>query len=173
MKPAASKAVEDVIPPLGDLLEFLRLMWAVDSGLQSASKRMLRTLGITAPQRLAIRMIGRFPGMSAGRLAVLLRLHPSTLTGVLSRLDGLGHLRRKRDPRDGRRVQLFLTTSGRRLGGADTGTVEETVAYAMNQVSSSDLNGAKRVLRAIAHELEGRGRQALEEPRHPRPRRSR
>ena len=65
----------------------MRLLWAVDHGLQRRSKRMAATLGVTGPQRLVIRIVGRFPGISAGRLASILHLHPSTLTGILRRLE--------------------------------------------------------------------------------------
>ena len=60
---------EDKGPPLGAVLDFMRLLWAVDHSLQSASKRMESTFGITGPQRLVVRIVGRFPGIAAGREA--------------------------------------------------------------------------------------------------------
>jgi DNA-binding MarR family transcriptional regulator len=44
---------------------------------------MIGEVGVTGPQRLVLRVVGLFPGMSAGELATVLRVHPSTLTGVL------------------------------------------------------------------------------------------
>src|SRR2546423_15613008 len=52
---------------LGPVLEFMKQLWAVDHGLQSASKRMEASFGITGPQRLVVRIVGRFPGIAAGR----------------------------------------------------------------------------------------------------------
>src|SRR5258707_7526276 len=72
-------------PPLGAVLDFMRLLWAVDHALQSASKRMEATFGITGPQRLVVRIAGRFPGISAGRIAAILPVPPSTLTRILQR----------------------------------------------------------------------------------------
>src|SRR5206468_4578402 len=66
-------------PPLGAVLDFMRLLWAVDHALQSASKRMEATFGVTGPQRLVVRIVGRFPGIAAGRVAQILHVHPSTL----------------------------------------------------------------------------------------------
>ena len=57
--------------PLGAVLDFMRLLWAVDHSLQSASKRMEAAFGITGPQRLVVRIVGRFPGIAAGRVAEL------------------------------------------------------------------------------------------------------
>ena len=72
--------------PLGAVLDFMRRLWALDHALQSISKRMETTLGLTGPQRLVIRIVGHSPGISAGKLAELMHVHHSTLTGVLGRL---------------------------------------------------------------------------------------
>src|SRR5258708_10274784 len=93
---------EDKGPPLGAVVDFMRLLWAVDHSLQSASKRMESIFGITGPQRLVVRIVGRFPGIAAGRVAEILHVHPSTLTGILRRLEARGVLQRRIDPRDGR-----------------------------------------------------------------------
>src|SRR5512146_2700458 len=94
---------------LGAPVEFLRLLWAVDHGLQSASKRMAQSLGVTGPQRLVIRIVGRVPGISPRRLAEGLHVHPTTLTGVLTRLVDHGLLARRGDASDRRRMILTLT----------------------------------------------------------------
>jgi len=97
---------EAAIADLGPVLQFMRLLWGVDHALQRASKHMARSLGVTGPQRLVIRIIGRSPGISAGLLARILHVHPSTLTGVIERLERHALLRRRHDPTDGRRVPL-------------------------------------------------------------------
>src|SRR5437016_14410817 len=100
---------------LGPILEFMKQLWAVDHGLQSASKRMEASFGITGPQRLVVRIVGRFPGIAAGRVAEILHVHPSTLTGILKRLEARGVLQRRSDPRDARRALFGLTAKGRKL----------------------------------------------------------
>jgi DNA-binding MarR family transcriptional regulator len=64
----------------------MQLLWAVVHELEITSKRMTGEIGVTGPQRLVLRVVGLFPGLSAGELATILHLHPSTLTGVLQRL---------------------------------------------------------------------------------------
>ncbi len=100
---------------LGPVLEFMRLLWATDHGLQSASKAMATRLGVTGPQRLVIRILGRRAELSAGELSRILLVHPSTLTGVLQRLQGRGLVERRADPQDRRRALLRLTPAGRRV----------------------------------------------------------
>src|SRR5579864_2525298 len=77
-------------PTLGATLEFMRLLWALDHVLHKRSKWMARRYGVTGPQRLALRVIGREPDVSAGRLAGILKVHPSTLTGILQRVERRG-----------------------------------------------------------------------------------
>src|SRR5260370_29293539 len=98
---------------LDPVLDFLRLLWSVEHGLQRSSKRMESTVGITGPQRLVLRIVGKFPGLSAGELARIIHLHPSTITGILQRLASRGLLTRERDPRDTRRVRLRLKPRAR------------------------------------------------------------
>jgi hypothetical protein len=71
---------------LDPVLDFLRLLWSIEHGLQSTSKRMGATMGITGPQRLVLRVVSQYPDISAGELAHVVRLHPSTITGILQRL---------------------------------------------------------------------------------------
>ncbi|AKJ07641.1 DNA-binding MarR family transcriptional regulator [Archangium gephyra] len=140
-------------PPLGEVLEFMRLLWAVDHGLQSTSKRMESTLGLTGPQRLVLRLVGRFPGITAGRLAQIMHVHPSTLTGVLKRMEKRGLLERKSDPLDGRKALFALTEAGRVLDVPSEGTVENAVQRAISRLPRARLENAQEVLMALAQEL--------------------
>ena len=134
---------------LGPVLGFMRALWALDHALQTASKRMEVALGVTAPQRLVVRIGGRFPGISAGEVSDILHLHPSTLTGVLQRLAQRGLIVRRADPADGRRVLLDLTVRGREVDGMRSGTVEAAVRRALRRVSP----GAERTVRQAAEIL--------------------
>jgi DNA-binding MarR family transcriptional regulator len=148
---------------LGETLAFLRLIWEIDHGLQIASKRTEALVGVTGLQRLVIRILGRFPGLSAGQLAGLLHVDPSTLSGVLARLADRDLIDRRSDPRDSRRAQLALTADGRRLDVATEGTVESAVERALKRIPTTKLNSAREVLRALAESLvgaNGRSRQS-------------
>ncbi len=139
--------------PLGKLLDFMRLIWALDHGLQSLSKRMQVTLGLTGPQRVALRVLGRRPGISAGALATVLRVHPSTLTGVLHRLEEKRLVRRTRDPGDRRRTLLELTPRGRKLDVYSPGTVEAVVARVLGGIPEARLRPAADLLAGVAAAL--------------------
>ena len=116
---------------------------------------MAGELGVTGPQRLVLRVVDLFPGISAGHVAAILHVHPSTLTGVLRRLVDLRLLRRAGDPRDRRRAILHLTARGARVSAVRRGTVEAAVAGTLRTVSASDRGATKRVLRQLARDLDG------------------
>src|SRR5258708_19624445 len=124
---------------LEPVLDFMRLLWSIQHGLQRMSKRMEGELGITGPQRLVLRVVGRFPGLSAGELAHIVRLHPSTITGILQRLVARGLLERTRDPGDSPRARLRLRPGARVHTRTAAGTLETTVTQLPKPLPPSNL----------------------------------
>src|SRR5882724_2601946 len=136
-------------------LEFMRLLWAVEHGLQKTSKHMARHIGLTGPQRLALRLIGRFPAIAPGELARLLRLHPSTITGVLVRLERRGLIAREAHALDGRRAHLYVTAAGRTMNRPIPDTVEDAVKKLIKRVGRRRLAVTASVLTELALRLLG------------------
>ena len=148
-----SPSLPDGAASLGDVLDFMRLIWALDHGLQSLSKKMQTSIGLTGPQRVTLRVLGRFPGLSAGELARILLIHPSTLTGVLQRLEARKLVKRTPDAADGRRASLALTANGRRLDAPARGTVESVVGDVIGRFRRDQVHLTSRVLATLAQEL--------------------
>ncbi|MBP8811730.1 MAG: MarR family transcriptional regulator [Kofleriaceae bacterium] len=139
--------------PASTSLAFMRQLWTLAHALDVRSKWMARHLGVTGPQRLVVRMIGQRPSVSAGELARLLDLHPSTLTGILARLRARRLIVAVRDPEDRRRVRLSLTAAGRAIDRHRRGTVEAAVQAALATVPARDRMAAERVLAAVRAQL--------------------
>lgn len=140
---------------LDPVLDFMRLLWEIEHRLQETSKRMRVRLGITGPQRLVLRVVHRFPGVSAGELAQILHLHPSTITGIVQRLVDRGLLERTADPSDSRRVRLQLKPAGRKHTRATRGTIERAVSDALVRAGAANVKSARKVLAEIALGLRG------------------
>jgi DNA-binding MarR family transcriptional regulator len=136
-----------------DVLEFIRRMWSVDHELQRVSRRMVQRLGLTAPQRLAVRFIGRHTGLTLGQLAERLHLHAGTVTGIVRRLEELGLVVQTRSTEDSRRRHLALTAKGQRLNRQRRGTVEGAVRRTVSLVTAADFVAASRVLDTLARSL--------------------
>jgi DNA-binding MarR family transcriptional regulator len=141
------------MPGADPVLEFIRLLWAVDHQLHSVSKRMTGRIGLTAPQRLAVRFIGREPGIGLGALAALLHLDPGTVTGIVQRLEAAELVTRVRSEEDTRRIHLRLTSRGQTINRRRKGTVEAAVRRTLGAASPGDATAAERVLRRLAADL--------------------
>lgn len=138
---------------LGRTLGFMRLLLAVDHALDARSKRMLSRFGITAPQRLFLRIVGRYPGIAPGEVAAIMEVHPSTLSGVLRRMQARKYVVREDDRGDRRRSLVKLTSEGRRIDELRNGTVEEAVRRALAKSSPADVEATERVLRTLSAEM--------------------
>lgn len=138
---------------LPEVLQFMRLVWELVHSLDRASKRMSQELGVTGPQRLALRVVGLFPGISAGQLANILHIHPSTLTGILQRLIDQRLLERTAAAGDRRRAHLRLTARGARINQVTGGTVESAITAALKRSSPRDRVATQRLVSAISRQL--------------------
>ena len=140
--------------PLGGVLEFLRALWGVNHALESTSRRMKARLGVTGPERMVVRLVGRYPMISAGELARILRVHPSTLTGLLKRLVARGVLNRDVDSVDGRRALFTLTRKGAAVDRVRSGTVEAALSVALGSIPKRDVRATAEVMEVLRHRLE-------------------
>lgn len=141
------------VPDLGPSLNFLRLLKGVTHRIQARSNRMQRTQGVTSPQRLAVRILGRYQGIGTGELARLMGVKPSTVSGILHRLAAGRYIERRPDPRDSRRTRLYLTRRGRSVEGLRSGTVEATLESALAGQDPKLLASAERVLADLLSRL--------------------
>lgn len=139
---------------LNPVLDFMRLLWKIEHGLQATSKRMDARLGITGPQRLVLKLVTQFPGLSVGDVARILHLHPSTITGILHRLVDKGLLIREPDRLDSRRTRLRPRGRATSLARRSRGTVEAAVALVLERTPPAHVRHARVVLEAIAVALD-------------------
>lgn len=135
--------------PLGPALDFLQRIWQLNHALEKLSSRMEKRLGVTAQQRLILRCIGKYPGMTAGQLAQLLHVDPGTVSASLNRLEAKGLVERGRDPRDKRRASLGLTSRGHALQQPPEGTVEGAVERLLEEASGGDVRAMLGVIERL------------------------
>ncbi len=100
-------------PRLADFLCFA--VYSTNLAYGRAYKPILEELGLTYPQYIAIIALAEEDNQTVGRLGEKLFLELNTLTPMLKKLEGMGYLRRQRDPADERQVLISLTDAGRRL----------------------------------------------------------
>ena len=110
MKPTTPEAAA---PRLADFLCFA--VYSANLAFGRAYKPILDELGLTYPQYIAIVALWEEDDQTVSRLGGKLFLESNTLTPILKKLESMGYLTRRRDPKDERQVRVNLTEAGRRL----------------------------------------------------------
>ena len=139
--------------PLNETLQFMQGMWELVHALDVRSKRMIKSVGVTGPQRLVIRIIGQNPNQTASEIAEVLGKHPSTLTGVLARLQARNMITRTSDVEDRRRARFSLTAAGKKIDKLQKGTVEAAVRRAIGRSTEANLDHARDMFALLVEEL--------------------
>ena len=105
------------VAPVGlDVLQQLRVLVRL-AGNHSA--QIERSTGISGAQLWALDEVARADGLRVGELARRLRVHQTTASNLLNRLEAAGLVRKGRSPDDQRIVHIHLSAAGRRaLRGA-------------------------------------------------------
>ncbi len=148
------KAVgKDVQFPLEPALDFLQHLWELNHAMERTSLQMDRTLGVTAQQRLFVRCLGKYPGMTASQLAAVLHLDRGTVSASLQRLERRGLVTKRRDPRDNRRIALGLTAKGRAMDKPAPATVEHAVEQLLAKLGRARVEDAKAVIQHLSDGL--------------------
>lgn len=129
-------------------------LYAAARAVVRAYGPLLDSVGLTYPRYLAMLALWGSPErpMTVGDLGDKLRLDSGTLTPLLKRLETSGHLSRRRDPDDERRVLLEVTDQGWAL--------RERVAYVPAELlrsvelSATDIADLRRLLGRLLERLE-------------------
>jgi MarR family transcriptional regulator, organic hydroperoxide resistance regulator len=146
-------AVKENEFPLGTALDFLQHLWELNHALERRSLMMERTIGVTAQQRLFIRCLGKYPGMTASQLAGVLHLDRGTVSTALTRLTSKGLVTGTRDAADKRRVELRLTAKGKAIDRPDPRSVEHAVDRLLARIGANDAHRVSTVLARLSDDL--------------------
>lgn len=100
-------------------------LYAATRAVTQRYGELLADVGLTYPQYLALLALWEAGGpVTVGGLGQRLRLDSGTLTPLLKRLEAVGHVSRRRDPADERRVLVEPTEQGWALRGRVAGVPE-------------------------------------------------
>jgi len=136
------------------VLLFLRALWQLEHALERASKRMENSMGISGPQWFALRIIGARPAISSGELAAVLHLHPSTVTGIVQRLEARKLVKRVSNSDDGRVAHLHLTPAGSKINKQGSkGTIERAAGTTLARVAAPQLKATTALMGQFTDEL--------------------
>jgi len=113
------------------------------------SHEVSNKVGITGPQLWALKTISQNGSLSLGELSEKMYLHPSTITGVVDRLEKKGYVVRDRGEKDRRVVKVQLTAKGERLVRKAPNPVQGKMIYGLRKLKKDELNSIYDSIRKL------------------------
>lgn len=102
----------DMSAKVAEIIDNIRRVF---QAVNERSKLAEKETGITGPQLWAIKTIAQCGSVKGAELARRMYLHPTTVVGILDRLEARGLVTRTRSTVDRRIVEVALTEQGREL----------------------------------------------------------
>lgn len=90
-------------------------LYSASLQMTKAYKPLLKSIGLTYPQYLAMLVLWEADGLTVGEISARLLTEPGSLTPLLKRLEAEGLISRTRSTSDERVVELHLTDAGRAM----------------------------------------------------------
>ncbi len=121
---------------VSDTVQSLRRIF---KAIQDYSQEVSRSFGVTGPQLWALTTIAGHEALPLGELSKKMYLHPSTVTGVVDRLEAKGYVSRDRSARDRRVVTVCLTPKGKELVGRAPNPVQGKMIHGLRKLDGEEL----------------------------------
>lgn len=103
---------DDHLNPDVAIFETMQALRRIVKAIQDYSHQVSSEFGITGPQLWAMKTIFQHGSLPLGELSKKMYLHPSTISGVVDRLESKGYVVRDRNHKDRRVVTVRLTPAG-------------------------------------------------------------
>jgi MarR family transcriptional regulator, organic hydroperoxide resistance regulator len=97
------------------IFETMQALRRIVKAIQDYSHQVFSEFGVTGPQLWAMKTIFQYNSLPLGELSKKMYLHPSTISGVVDRLENKGYALRDRNSADRRVVTVRLTPAGESL----------------------------------------------------------
>jgi DNA-binding MarR family transcriptional regulator len=130
--PVAPSRRRRAAPAALDVLELLRVVFRL-AGNHSA--QVERTTGLPGAQMWALHEIAQADGLSVGELAQRLRVHQTTMSNLLNRLETAGLVSKGRSAEDQRIVHVHILAAGRKALTRSAGAARGLLPNVLDEMS--------------------------------------
>ena len=120
--------------------EIMQSLRRIFKAIQDYSHEVSEKFGITGPQLWALKTISQNESLSLSDLGKRMYLHPSTITGVIDRLEKKRYVTRIRDQVDRRVIYVQLTAEGKRLAKRAPNPAQGKMIYGLKNLKRRELN---------------------------------
>lgn len=107
----------------------------ITRGVDTYSRRLAQEHGVTVPQLSCLLKLDEFGPLTVKDLAAAVYLNPSTVVGIVDRLERTHLVCRERSVKDRRKVRITLTESGKELLARSPSALHDTLAAAIANLS--------------------------------------
>jgi len=141
-------------------LQVLRSLRQIIRKVSEHSKHLARDVGLTLPQLLCLRVVGRETldrpegSLNVVRLAQLVQLSPATVSRIIDRMERAGLVERSRVLRDRRQVRITLTETGAARYQTLPIGLQERFLERLSRLPEDEQQSLVRALRSITDMME-------------------
>lgn len=143
--------------PDGNEKQYRRIQGAlrrINRAVEIDSKRLSNVHNITGPQLVVLRCIVKEGPMMTTEISKDVHLSPSTVVGILDRLQARKLIQRRRSDHDRRQVIVKATEAGKRLAGELSDPGLFGLSTAIENLPQYELESLTRTLENIVDQLD-------------------
>ncbi len=137
-----------------EISETVQSLRRIVKTIQNYSQQVSSEFGVTGPQLWALKAILERGALPLGQLSKKMYLHPSTVTGVIDRLESKGYVVRGRDATDRRVVTVSLTAAGKGLVKKAPNPVQGKMIYGLRKLKRDELHVIYESIRKLVEIVE-------------------
>lgn len=131
---------------ISNIIDNLRRVFQI---LNEQSKKVKRETGLTGPQLWAIKTINENSSVNVSDLAHKLYLHPTTVIGIIDRLEKQNLVKRRRSKNDRRVVWIELTGKGNNLIKSAPEVAQGLLVEGLEEISTNNLIEIDRSMKLL------------------------
>ena len=139
--------------------ETMQSLRRIFKAIHDYSKDVSANFGITGPQLWALKTIAQEGTLPLGELSRKMYLHPSTISGVIDRLEDKGYVTRVRenDRGDRRVINVELTLKGKRIVNKAPNPIQGKMVYGLRKLKKDELNLICQSVQKLVKIMEAEG----------------
>jgi DNA-binding MarR family transcriptional regulator len=138
----------------GDVRAVLDGVRRIVQSLRESSRWAEKYVGMTGAQLFVLQQLDEAPAQSLNDLAARTHTHQSSVSTIVARLVDQGLVTRTRSPRDGRTIELHLSSRGRKLAARAPNAAQQRLIQGIRELSPAKRRGLAASLTAVARAMD-------------------
>jgi len=138
----------------GDVRAVLDGVRRIVQSLRESSRWAEKYVGMTGAQLFVLQQLEEAPAQSLNDLAARTHTHQSSVSTIVARLVDQGLVTRTRSPRDGRTIELDLSSRGRKLAARAPNAAQQRLIQGIRELSPARRRGLAASLAAVARAMD-------------------